>query len=230
MTVQLYCGDCLEILPTLEAESVDAVITDPPYGIDYQSAWRIDRAQRKPKIANDKQPFIWWLRDAYRMTSSGGSLLCFCEWRHENVFRMAIEVAGYTIRSQVIWDREWHGLGDLSRQFAPQHDIIWFATKENFSFRNGRPKSIVRSKRLAADKLVHPNEKPVDLMVQLVSAVAGVGQTVLDPFMGSGTTGVACVQTGRHFIGCEKDAGYFEIAQRRIAEAQAQPSLLELAT
>ena len=71
----------------------------------------------------------------------------------------------------------------------------------------------------------HPTTKPLDLMRRLIVKLTAPSATVFDPFMGSGTTGVACVQTGRNFIGCEIDAGYFEIAQRRIALAQQQPML-----
>jgi len=223
MTVDLRLGDCLEVMKTLPDKSVDAVITDPPYGIDYQSARRID-SERKPKIDNDKRPFIWWLYDAYRITSDGGCLLTFCEWRYQEVWRMAIETAGYVVRSQVIWDRDWHGLGDLSAQFAPQHDIIWFATKGHFEFKNGRPTSVQRVRRVSAEELVHPNEKPIALMYRLVEIATPKEGLVLDPFMGSGTTGVACVQTGRNFIGVEVDPGYFEIAKQRIENAQ--PPLL----
>lgn len=136
---------------------------------------------------------------------------------------MAIECAGYTVKSQVIWDRDWHGLGDLNGQFAPQHDIIWYATKGRFLFPNGRPKSVLRYRRIAAESLVHPTEKPIDLMSYLVEMLSTEGNIILDPFMGSGTTGVACVNLNRNFIGIEKDAHYFEIAKQRIADAQISP-------
>lgn len=224
MTVELHLGDCLEVMRSMPDKSVDAVITDPPYGIDYQSARRID-TERKPKIENDKRPFIWWLHDAFRITKDDGVLLCFCDWRYQDLWKQVIEVAGWTIKSHVIWDRDWHGLGDLNGQFAPQHDVIWFATKGDFSFQNGRPKDVIRSRRLPAEALVHPNEKPKSLMEHLTNSVTGLFSTILDPFMGSGTTGVVCVQTGRNFIGIEIDPTYFAIAERRIAEAQMQPRL-----
>ena len=75
----------------------------------------------------------------------------------------------------------------------------------------------------------HKSQKPIKLIVELLEKYTNPGDTIFDPFMGSGTTGVACVQTGRNFIGCEVDEGYFNIAQRRIAEAQMQPSLLDAA-
>jgi len=223
--IQLMQGDCLTLLPTISDELVDAVIADPPYGINYQSARRIDKAARMPKIANDTRPFIWWLYDAYRITKMGGAILCFCEWRYQDVFKMAIETAGFTLKSQIIWDRGCHGLGDLNASFAPQHDVVWFGVKGNFCFQNGRPQSIIRSPRVAPNNLVHPNEKPVPLMRHLVEMVTPTGGMVLDPFMGSGSTGAACINTGRRFIGIEKNADYFSIACQRVKNEQRQEGL-----
>lgn len=217
--VKLFCGDSLSLLPTLKNDTVDAVITDPPYGIDYQSSRRIDK-ERKPKIENDTHPFIWWLYDAFRITRSGGVLLCFCEWRYQELWKQVIEIAGYKVKSHVIWDRDWHGLGDLNGQFAPQHDIIWFATKGDFKFRNGRPKDVIRVKRIPAEDLIHPNEKPISLMKILINSVTDHLSIVVDPFMGSGSTGIACVETKRNFIGMEIDKNYFAITEKRIQEAQ----------
>ena len=219
--VELMHGDCLDLLRGIGSESVDSVITDPPYGVSYQSAWRTDVSARKEKIANDDHPFIWWLFDAFRVTKIGGCLVCFFEWRHQEVFRMAIQAAGYTVKSQVIWDRDWHGMGDLKAAFAPQHDVIWFAVKgKGFAFQNGRPHSVVRFRRVAADALIHPTEKPIALMEYLVDKVTEAGGLVLDPFAGSGSAGAACVNTGRNFIGIEKDDKYFAIASERIANAE----------
>ena len=221
----LYLADCLDVLPTLEPGSVDAVVTDPPYGVSYQSAWRTDKTLRKPSIINDHQPFIWWLRDAFHLTHDGGALLCFCRWDTQEAFRLAMTWAGYKVRQHVIWDRDWHGMADVRTMFAPQHDIVWQASKGRCELRGIRPKSVIRSRRIAADKLLHPAEKPTDLMETLICAVTDIGGLVLDPFMGSGTTGVACLQTGRRFIGVEIDPGYFDIARRRIEQAAAQRRL-----
>lgn len=221
----LYLGDCLEALAAFETQSVDAVVTDPPYGVSYQSARRTDKTQRKPKIANDEQPFIWWLHSTYRVTHDGGALLCFCRWDTQEAFRLAIGWAGFKVRQHVVWDRDWHGMADVRTMFAPQHDILWQASKGRCELRGIRPKSVIRSRRIAAERLVHPNEKPVDLMVTLVCAVTDEDALVLDPFTGSGTTGVACLQTGRRFIGVEIDAGYFDVACKRLEQAAAQKRL-----
>ena len=216
-------GDCLEVMRELPDGCVDAVITDPPYGIDYQSAWRIDPNEWKPKIANDKKPFIWWAFDAFRVTKDKGCVFCFCRWNVQEPFRMALESAGFDIKAQVIWDRRAHGMGDLEGNFAPQHDVCWFGTKGRFTFYGDRPKSIIGVQRMGGEELIHPNQKPVELIKGLVETLTPLGGCVLDPFLGSGTTAVACKETGRHYIGIELEEKYCEIARRRVAEAT--PSL-----
>ncbi len=225
--VKLYRADCLEWLPTLEAGSVSAVITDPPYGIDYQSAWRIDKSEWKPKIANDEKPFVWFLPAACRATVDNGCLLCFCRWDVQEAFRLAIGWGGWDVKSQVIWDRESHGMGDLNGCPAPQHDVVWFATKGKYKFHGARQKSVVRSLRLGGDQLFHPNQKPDELIAEIVEGYAPVGGLVLDAFTGSASTAIACIRTGRRFIGCEIETKYFDIACKRIDRELDQGRLFE---
>lgn len=215
----VHTGDCLEVLRTLPAGSVDCVVTDPPYGMSYQSARRTDKSTWFPKIANDDAPFVWWLPEAFRVLKDGGALVCFCRWDSAEAFRLAIGWAGFKVAGQIVWDWMVHGMGDLNGSPAPMHDTIWFAERGDFAWPGSRIKSVVRHQRLQGDELNHPNEKPTGLMIELVEGCAGQGATVLDPFCGSGTTGVACVQTGRNFIGIEIEPKYADIARRRIAEA-----------
>jgi DNA modification methylase len=220
-TWDVITGDCLEAMRGIAAGSVDAVITDPPYGVDFQSARRTDKATWKPKIANDRQPFIWWLWEAARVIKPGGALLCFCRWDVAEAFRLAIRWAGFSVRAQIVWDRMAHGAGDPAVSPAPQHDLIWYATKGRRTFKGKRPKSVVRAMRIGGAALAHPNEKPLTLMASLVESYTSPGETVLDPFTGSGPTGEACVRSGRNFVGVELDAKYADIARRRITEAAA---------
>lgn len=210
--------DCLDGLRQIEAASIDCIITDPPYGISYQSAWRTDKSDRFDVIENDGQPFIWFLYDAFRVLKVGGSILCFCRWDTQEAFINAMKWAGFAIKSQIIWDRGNHGLGDLKAQFAPMHDVAIFAVKGAFTFRNGRPKSVIRSMRVSPDKLLHPTEKPIDLMRQLVETLTAADELVLDPFMGSGSTAVACYQTGRRFIGFEINEDFVKVGNDRLLQ------------
>lgn len=214
-------GDSLTVLRQMEPESVDAIITDPPYGIGYQSNYR--KVEVMGKIANDNAPFIWFLYDAFRVLKSGasgrGTLVCFTRWDVQQVFIDAIQLAGFTVKSEIIWDKVTHGMGDLKAQFAPTHENIIFAVKGKFSFPGHRPKDLITFKKLNGSQMVHPTEKPVGLMADLITAVTKPGDVILDPFAGSGSTLVAAKKTGRRFVGIELDDGYFEKAQRRVKEA-----------
>lgn len=194
-------------------ESVDAIITDPPYGINYVS-------QTGASIKNDKAPFIWFLYDAFRVLKSGdsgrGSLICFTRWDVEQTFIDAMKLAGFQVKSEVIWDKVMHGMGDCKAQFAPTHENVVFAVKGKFSFPGKRPMDIVTYHKLASGEMIHPTEKPVGLLTSLVNAVTKPGDLILDPFAGSGSTLVAAKKSGRRFIGVELDDGYYEKARRRI--------------
>ena len=223
--IEIWQGDCIDVMMGMESDSVDAVITDPPYGIDYQSAWRSDRAQWKPKIANDKEPFTKWVGGAYKLLKNTGSLYCFYRWDVQDKFYDAI-IPYMPIKSQIIWDKVIHGMGDLNGEYAPQHENIMFAAMPDFQFPGKRPSTIIKQRRVMPNDLLHPNEKPVPLIAKLILDSTNPGATILDPFMGSGTTGVACIQTGRRFIGIEIDENYYAIARKRITEALMQPRLL----
>lgn len=220
--VTVHCGDCLEVLRSLPSSSVDSVITDPPYGIDYQSARRTDKTEWKPKIAGDAAPFVWFLYDAARVMKDDGCLLCFCRWDVQEAFRASIKWAGLEVKSQIVWDREVHGMGDLTGSPAPTHDVIWFATKGKYSFPAARPKSIVRSQRLSGAELAHPNQKPLSLMRRLIRDYVPADGLILDPFGGSGTTGCAAVAERRRAILIEVNDEYAGLCERRINEAMGR--------
>jgi site-specific DNA-methyltransferase (adenine-specific) len=212
-------GDCLRVLKTLPDNSIDAIITDPPYGISYHGTRRKDKARWFNKIANDHAPYVWWLHDAARVLKPGGVLLCFTRYDTEEAFRFAIRLAGLEPKTQVIWDKGVHAVGDCRGDFGLRHENVIFAVKGRFAFPGKRPVSVLRVPRLASARLTHPNEKPIGLMQQLVEAVTRLGDVILDPFVGSGTTAVAAKGLGRRYIGIELDAGYVRIAKARLVAA-----------
>jgi DNA modification methylase len=224
----LYCADCMDILPQLPDKSIALCLTDPPYGIDYQSAWRTDKGQWKPKIANDKEPFIDWIGPVYRPIKEGGRLVCFERWDVEDVFRHAIESAGFAVKSQIIWDKVVHGMGDLKGEFAPCHENALYATKGRYEFNGLRPKTILRHMRVMPELLIHPNEKPVSLAVEIIQRLTVKGELVADLFAGSGSVAVACIRLGRKFIGIEISEEYCRIAKDRIQAAQKGITVAEL--
>ena len=217
----LWLGDCLELMKGIPSGSVDLVLTDPPYGIDYQSQWRKDKAQWKPKIKNDKTPFVDFIPQLKRILSDNGAAMIFTRWDVQQRFIDALVSSGLSVKNILIWDKVVHGMGDLKRAYGSRYESVIFCANNGFRFNGKRPTDIMRFQRVSPDKLIHPNEKPIELLETLVTQCTLQNQTVLDCFMGSGSTGVACVNTGRNFIGIELDKGYFDIAQKRIEAAQA---------
>jgi len=141
------------------------------------------------------------LADAFRVRKSGesghGGLICFTRWDVEQTFIDAMKIAGFNVKSEVIWDKVYHGMGDTKAAFAPSHENIVFAVKGKYSFPGSRPKDLVTFPKINSSKMVHPTEKPVGLLANLISSVTKPGDLILDPFAGSGSTLVAAKKTGR---------------------------------
>ena len=171
-------GDSLTVLRQMEPESVDAIITDPPYGINYVS-------QTGASIKNDKSPFIWFLYDAFRVLKSGeagrGGLICFTRWDVEQTFIDAMKIAGFNVKSEVIWDKVYHGMGDTKAAFAPSHENIVFAVKGKYSFPGSRPKDLVTFPKINSSKMVHPTEKPVGLLARRLKPIHSIPYSVAQP-------------------------------------------------
>lgn len=206
----------MEVFKTLESESLDSIITDPPYGINYQSHRR-DKEEWFDYLEGDDVIDFSWIEEAQRTLKRDGSLFVFSGWQTQSIFESEI-AKFFKIKSHVVWDRLHHGMGDLSSQFAPRHDVAWFALKHDsqFEFPSTRPQSIYRYQKLHHTDLQHPTQKPLSLMRAIVKDLTKPNDIIFDPFMGSGTTGVAAVMSNRKFIGSEINQVYFDIATNRI--------------
>ena len=231
---QIIHGDCLEVLKTLPSGSVDAVVTDPPYCAGAISEAQRTRAAGQGLRSENIRRFGWFTGDnmgtaglawllrsiaveAVRVCKPTGSLLVFCDWRMQAALQPAIESAGLRYQNLIVWDKQSMGLGC---GFRSQHELILHFTMGDPEYHDKGTANVIRAARVRGDDRDHQTQKPTDLMERLLRVVTPEGGTVLDPFMGSGTTGVACVQTGRNFIGIEIDAGYCDIARKRIEEAE----------
>jgi len=200
--VTIYHGDCREILPQLDVK-VDLVLTDPPYGIDYQSAKRIDW-QRKPKIQGDKE-FPSWLFDLVKPSSA---YLIFCRWDILSEMPMP--------KSFIVWNKGNHSMGNLEHEYGRQWEAIAFYPMSEHHF-NFRPIDIIDAMRIPPDKLIHPNEKPEAVISPLIAA--NYGDLILDPFLGSGTTCYCAKKLNRYSIGIEIEEKYCEIAAKRCSQS-----------
>lgn len=217
--MKLINDDCLNTIKTLEDNSIDICLTDPPYGINFQS----NRSKNGPihkKITGDNKVDGKFLFELFPKIKQGGVVFLFCDWKTSHSWENFIKDSGFNIKSHLIWNRLHHGMGDLTGSFAPMHDIIWYATKGRRVFEGGRPKSIKEHKRPSpSQNFDHPTCKPVPLLVELIRDVLNISdKTIIDPFMGSGSTGVAAKEVGLNFIGIEIDSDYFKMAESRINE------------
>ncbi len=197
----LYLGDAREIVPTLG--QLASVVSDPPYGMAFQSNYR---TEQHAKIANDaNEDLLLW---ACSLRPSHSAYL-FCRW--DNLFSVPKP------KSLITWVKNNWSMGDLEHEHARQTEVALFYPGPDHDFPKGRPTDMIRAPRTGND--YHPTEKPVQLMRAMIEWTRG---TVCDPFMGSGTTGCAATAMGREFVGIELDERYFDIACKRIEDAQRQ--------
>lgn len=210
--------DCLEGLKDVPDKSVDLIVTDPPYGINYKSGRIKDKSRRLGGILNDQSPFLTFIKPAMEKLKPTGAMFIFTRWDVQQAFIDAVTSNGGRVKNVIIWDKGAHSMGDLMAAYGSKYESILFAPGSEFRFPGKRPQDIVAVPKVPAAKLVHPNEKPVALIERLIIDASRTGATVLDAFMGSGTTAAACIRTGRNFIGFELDERYHAIAQQRIAD------------
>jgi site-specific DNA-methyltransferase (adenine-specific) len=197
--VTIYHADCRDILPDLP--KVDLVLTDPPYGIDYQSSRRTDN-QRKDKIFGDKE-FPLWLFNIKPLRAT----FVFCRWDILPILPLP--------KSFIVWDKLRHSMGDLNHEYGRQWEAISFYPEIEHQF-IGRPIDIIRVPCVPACDLQHPNEKPAAVVAHILTH--NVGDIILDPFLGSGTTAFAAKKLGRKCIGIEIEEKYCEIAAKRCSQ------------
>jgi site-specific DNA-methyltransferase (adenine-specific) len=201
----IYNCDCMDVLPLIPEKSIDLVLTDPPYGIDYQSARRTDKSQWKPKIYGDDE-YPSWIFDLIKPEIA---FMAWCRW---DVLEQMPKP-----KSLIVWDKGNHSMGDLSHEFGRQWEGCAFYPGPNHSFTK-RPKDIFSFPKIPPERLIHPNEKPKGIMLLLI--YCHPGYIVFDPFMGTGSTLQAAKQLGRKFIGIEIEEKYCQIAVDRLKQEQ----------
>jgi hypothetical protein len=208
----LYLGDCLEILPTLQG--IDAVVTDPPYGISWKRSENNARGSRAhPGIRNDHD------------TSARDGALAMLKGLPGVVFGSFYAPFPADLRQVLVWHKPADsGLVGATTGFRRDAEPIFIVGE--WPQRTVKHGSVLRSARgmgHVTGETGHPHTKPLDLVGRLIGECPG--QTVVDPFMGSGTTGVACIRLGRKFVGIEIEPHYFDLACERVEATLAQGRL-----
>jgi DNA modification methylase len=245
--IQLYKGDCLEAMKSIADKSIDAIITDPPYGttackwdsvIPFDLMW-----EQLNRIIKDNGAIVLFGSEPF---SSALRMSNIKNYKYDWIWDKNIPSNPYLAKKQPMRINEnisifYKNQCTYNRQFLDRdkknqrpnfinHKTTLYKDSVYGDRKNGKsndydntkinPKSIIKFTKHPSSVGLHPTQKPVDLMEYLIKTYTNENETVLDFTMGSGTTGIACINTKRNFIGIEMDDKYFEIAEKRIKEAQ----------
>lgn len=219
-TVTLYGADALDVLPTLP-RCARVLVMDPPYSSGgFQEAGKAAGSigtTKDDRIESDtmsSEGYVHLVRRIIRAADCH-AVYAFTDWRMWGFTREAIELGGHRVRGMLVWDK---GNGGMGARWTPQHELIAWGARVPSKLGKGARGNVIKAPR-SGNKL-HPTEKPVDLISAII-ATAEPGE-VVDPFMGSGTTGVAAVRHGRRFVGIELDPVHYQTALERIEQELAQ--------
>lgn len=232
----VYFEDCVEgMAERLDDNSVDCVITDPPYGMSFQSGRKTETTEEGARVKSwdpiqgdqsldDALDLLRrTLSETTRALRENGHAYIFCDWRGVHAIHPLVEEY-LNVKNVLVWDKGSMGIGDLENNWGYSHEFIIFATNGDRAHElTEATRNVLQHGRPNRTDYVHPTMKPESLLVELVQTSTGQGDTILDPFMGSGTTAVAAIQNDREYVGFELDGeNYRDVIERRIGEAKRQ--------
>lgn len=210
-SINLINGDCLDVLQKLESCSVDMILTDPPYYVGMTSNSQKATFTELSML----KPFFEQLTSEWRrVLKPDGVLYCFTDWR-TYPFLAPILAKNIELKNLLIWDKA----GRMSPHYGFYHELIIFAgnNQRKICKKNilKAPSFASNAKKTNGEKL-HNAQKPIELLQELICDGSDENALVLDCFMGSGSTGIACLNSKRNFIGIELDEHFFNVAKQRI--------------
>ena len=216
MINKVFNEDCLNGIKRIDDKSIDLVLTDIPYGMDFQSS---RRKEKHLKIQNDIDVnwFPVWIKEIDRITKEDAHLYIFCSHHKVDFFKSEIEKYR-KVKNILIWEKNNHGSGDLLGDYAPKYEMILFCSNGDKKLNGGRDANIIKANRTQNN--LHPTEKPVNLMEYFIEKSSEKNDLVLDTFAGSGSTLVACKNTNRNFIGFEIEETYINTINKRLQSVQ----------
>lgn len=143
----------------------------------------------------------------------------FCSHHSISSFIISAKLAGFDIKNLLVWDKDWFGMGN---NWRPNHELILVVSKGRFCTKSNNKSNILKYRRLSSQSSVHPTQKPTPLLEELIDEPDYNPNIILDPFMGSGSTGIACLNSNKNFIGIELDNEYFNLAKERILNREQE--------
>ena len=217
---KLIQGDCLEVMPKLIEDGIkaDLVLTDPPYGIDVTPRRKTSKFYGKKVKNDDNLDWLpYWVECIDKISKN--IVVVFTSWVTFSQFEQAFKEQGFTLKNLLVWNKMWIGVG---HNYRPTYELIMLLCKSNFKTPSNNKGNILNYRKIAPQKTLHNCEKPTPLLEDLLVELSEEDDVVLDCFMGSGSTAIACKNTNRQFIGIELDKDYYQIAQERCKNYQTK--------
>lgn len=213
--IDLRQGDCLEVMKDIPNKSIDLIVTDPPYSTPTITGFGRKQVKNVADLSI-QETYMKCLKEEFeRILKDNAPIFVFCDDKYyPSIYR-----AFYNWQSvqMIVWDKGKIGMG---KPFRKRHELIVYANRETIDYNRTENithyPTVLNYKVVTEKEKVHPAQKPIKLLEDLILGFSNENDTILDCFMGSGTTGVACVNTNRNFIGIELDENYFNIAKERI--------------
>lgn len=216
MTDRIINASCIELMSQLDNDSVPLIIADPPYGVGYHSNYYKDRNPHAPITGDWDFEIREFLQESHRVLVDGGALYMFCRWDVTPLWIPLLKPSGLKLKTIIIWLKDNWSAGDLKGSFGNQYEQLMFIVKGRHLLRGKRWSNVWEFPRIPHTKLLHPTQKPVELIQRAIVASSDVGDLVVDPFAGAGTTGIACRETNRHYILGDVDPRMIAVAMRRL--------------
>ncbi|MBO6031762.1 MAG: hypothetical protein J6Q22_09835 [Prevotella sp.] len=244
--ISLYCGDCLDVMKQIPNSSVDMIIADPPYNISQvgaslnRSEFKNKKMARRKSVTLDygdwdrmgRHEFIGftrkWFYSCADKLKDGGAFISFFSKQDISLLAWIGEEIGIRYRTFFTWVKSNPMPSIYRKNYLSATETVFVGSKgdKGWTFNFTRQEEMhnvwVGPNKSIYGETNHPNEKPIDLLKMFIRVHTNVGETVLDPFMGSGSTGVAALFLQRRFIGIEKEEDYFKMAKERIEKKRCQ--------
>ncbi len=212
MINRLHHEDWRDTMKKINSQSIDLIVTDPPYGMEFRSSHRYERYDP----IHDDDNLDWlneWVWECNRIMKNNTHLYCFCSFHNIDIFKQELS-EWLTVKNILIWEKNNTSMGDLEGDYAPKYEMIIFCVKGKRKLNGRRDSNIIYSKR--TQNKLHPTQKPTSLIRYLIGKSTEEGDIVYDPFMGSGTTAISCIREKRNWIGSEINIQYVNTANDRI--------------
>ena len=228
---EIYCGDALKLMKDLPSDSIDLIVTDPPFAIDFK-ARRSNYNRSEENVLEGyneipKEKYYeftrTWMEEAYRVLKRSGSMYVFSGWTNLKDVLNALDDVGFITINHIIWKYQFGVF--TKRKYVTSHYHILFVVKDEKRYKFNKiehyPEDVwIINREYWTGKIKTPTKLPIELVKKIILFSSDEGDIVLDPFLGSGTVAVVSKMLGRHYIGFEIVPEYYEFAKKRLSNVQ----------